>query len=100
MTKRKIKLYPFDASEFLDDAESQAELLTDALATGKAGVVAHALGIIARAKGMTAIQRATGLNRATLYAALHEDGNPTLDTVMKVLSALHVELGAKVKDAA
>ena len=52
------------------------------------------------AKGMTEIQRATELNRATLYAALHEDGNPTLATVMKVLSALHVELGAKVKDEA
>ena len=37
----------------------------------------------------------TGFNRATLYAALKEGGNPTLDTVMKVAAAVGVQLGAK-----
>ena len=100
MTKKKIKLIPFDASEILDDAEGQAELLNDALASGHAGYIARALGTIARARGMTDLQRLTGLDRSTLYAALREEGNPTLDTVMRVLDALKIELQASPKEAA
>lgn len=96
----KIKLTPYDPSEDLDDAEGQAYLLNDALASGHAGYIADALGIIARARGMTDLQRLTGLDRSTLYAALREEGNPTLDTVMRVLEALKLELHAAPKRAA
>lgn len=98
--KKKIELIPYDGSEFFDDAESQAELLNDALASGHPGYIADALGTIARARGMTDLQRLTGLDRSTLYAALREDGNPTLDTVMRVLKALEIELQAAPKRAA
>jgi probable addiction module antidote protein len=97
---KKLKTYPFDASKYLDDAESQAELLNDALESGHAGYIADAIGIIARARGMTELQRLTGLSRATLYAALNEEGNPTLDTVMRVLDALNLELQASPRAAA
>ncbi|MGQ0559932.1 MAG: addiction module antidote protein [Sphingosinicella sp.] len=100
MAKKKIKLIPFDASLYLDDAESQAELLNDALESGKASYIARALGTIARARGMTDLQRLTGLDRSTLYAALREEGNPTLDTIMRVLKALEIELQATPKRAA
>jgi probable addiction module antidote protein len=100
MARSKIKLIPFDASEYLDDAESQAELLNDALESGKASYIANAVGIIARARGMTELQRLTGLDRSTLYAALREEGNPTLDTLMRVLDALKIELQAAPKRAA
>jgi probable addiction module antidote protein len=90
----------FDASEYLDDAESQAELLSEALATGNAGVIAHAIGTIARAKGMSEIARETGLNRSGLYAALADDSNPELDTILKVLAALNLQLQAKPKESA
>lgn len=97
MVENKIKLTPFDSSEYLDDAESQAELLNDALESGKASYIAHALGVIARARGMTDLQRLTGLDRSTLYAALREEGNPTLDTMMRVLKALKIELRAGIQ---
>jgi len=100
MRKKKVKLTPFDASEYLDDADSQAELLNDALASGHAGYIADAIGVIARARGMTELQRLTGLDRSTLYAALREEGNPTLDTLMRVLDALKIELQAAPKRAA
>jgi probable addiction module antidote protein len=98
--KKKIELIPYDGSEFFDDAEGQAELLNDALSSGHAGYIADALGIIARARGMTELQRLTGLDRSTLYAALREEGNPTLDTMMRVLKALKIELRAAAKEAA
>jgi probable addiction module antidote protein len=92
---------PFDPSEFLGDTDIQAELLTDALATGDAKIVAHALGTIARARGMSDIARATGLSRGSLYSALSGEGSPQFDTIMKVLHALQLELHALPKaDAA
>jgi probable addiction module antidote protein len=49
---------------------------------------------------MTDLQRLTGLDRSTLYAALREEGNPTLDTMMRVLKALKIELRAASREAA
>lgn len=85
---------PFDAAEHLDDDESQAELLSDALASGDIAVITAALGLVARARGMTQLAEKTGLTRSALYAALKEGGNPTLDTVLKVIKALGVQLKA------
>jgi len=85
---------PFDGAEYLDDDESQADLLSDALASGDLDVITAALGIVARARGMTELAQKTGLTRSALYAALKEGGNPTLDTVLKVVKALGVQLKA------
>jgi probable addiction module antidote protein len=58
--------------------------------------VAKAIGDVARARGMSQTARSAGISREGLYKALSEEGNPSLGTVMKVLSALglrlHVEL--------
>lgn len=85
---------PFDAAEYLDDDGTQAELLSDALATGDLAVITSAFGVVARARGMTDLAQKTGLTRSALYAALKEGGNPTLDTVLKVVKALGVQLKA------
>ncbi|HRQ59878.1 MAG TPA: putative addiction module antidote protein [Azoarcus taiwanensis] len=52
------------------------------------GGIARALGDIARAKGMSAVARETGLSRESLYKSLSENGNPSLATVLKVAKAL------------
>lgn len=89
-----LKTKAFDSSQFLVSREAQAELFSDALQTGHASYIAAALGVIARARGMTQIAEETGLSRPALYAALREGGNPTLETVMRVAQALGVELRA------
>jgi probable addiction module antidote protein len=86
---------PYDASEFLGSSEAQAELLNDALASGNPAYVAHALGIVAKAIGMTELARRTGIKRQSLYAALDEEGNPTLETFFSVLQALGIVLQAE-----
>ena len=53
----------FDPAEFIDTPEAQAELLDDALASGDAAYVAQALGVVARARGMTGVARDAGLSR-------------------------------------
>ena len=87
-----IKTYPFDTSEYLGSAEAQSELMADALETGDASYIAHVLGVIARARGMTQIAKEAGVTREALYKALSADGDPRLTTLLGVLKALGVEL--------
>lgn len=72
-------------------------MLEDPAARSNPALLNHALGVVARARGMTEIARETGLSRESLYKALSEDGNPSFATVMKVLQALSIELHAKAK---
>lgn len=95
-----IELQPFDTAQYLTDPDDQAELLTDAFASGDAGVIAAALGIVARARGMTELANETGIKRQALYRAFSADGNPTLGTLMKVLPALGLQLAINPAKAA
>ncbi|RCW20218.1 putative addiction module antidote protein [Ciceribacter lividus] len=83
---------PFDASEFFADAEAQAALLTDAFESGNAAYIANALGIIAKAKGMTRVAREAGVTREALYKALSERGDPKFSTILGVARALGLKL--------
>lgn len=83
---------PFAASEFFADAEAQAALLTDAFESGDAQHIANALGIIAKAKGMTSVAREAGVTREALYKALSERGDPKFSTVLGVARALGLKL--------
>ena len=49
---------------------------------------------------MTAVAEAAGLSRENLYRALSATGRPELDTIMRVLRALDVQLVATPKQAA
>jgi probable addiction module antidote protein len=92
-----ISTKPFDAAKYFLDANSQARLLADALEEGDAGYIAAALGVVAKARGITQIANETGLSRQALHKALSENGNPTLDTVIKVIRALDLQLDVKAK---
>ena len=87
-----LKTTPFDPTKYLDDPEAIAAYLTDMLEEGDAGLVAAALGDIARARGMTEIAAAAGISREALYKALREDAQPRLDTVARVCTALGLRL--------
>jgi probable addiction module antidote protein len=91
---------PFDAARYLTTPEAQAELLNDALASGNAPYVAQALGVIARARGMTEVAREAGVTREALYKSLSDEGDPRLTTLLGVIRALGVTLSASVKPAA
>lgn len=85
---------PYDSAEYLASDEAIAEYLAAAVEEGDAATFRHALGVVARARGMTQIARDSGLSRESLYKALSDDGNPSLDTTMRVLKALNVRLTA------
>lgn len=85
-----LKTTPFDESRYLDDAESHAELLTDAIETGDTAYIAHAIGVVARARGMTSIAKDAGVTREALYNALSGAGEPDLAVLLGVIEALGV----------
>ncbi|MBK8726797.1 MAG: putative addiction module antidote protein [Holophagaceae bacterium] len=85
---------PYEAAENLTSEARMAALLEAALEDGNPQVVAAALGTLARAKGMAKIAEDTGLNPKSLYRALSGEGNPELDTFLKVIHALGLQLHA------
>ncbi len=70
------ELSPYDSAEFLDSDEAVAEYLAAAIEQGDAALFRRALGVAARARGMTQIARETGLSRESLYRALSDDAIP------------------------
>jgi probable addiction module antidote protein len=92
----KKKLTVFDPAEYLDTEEAIAIFMSEALKTNDPGYIAHALGVVARAKGMSQIAAETGLSREQLYRSFSADGNPTLKTTLAVMKAPGIELTAKV----
>ncbi len=86
------KATKWDASEYLETEADVAAYLKAALEDGDTSVVAAALGDIARAKGMTQLAKETGITRDGLYKALSPTGNPSFDTVQKVVKALGLRL--------
>jgi probable addiction module antidote protein len=91
----KVKATRFDAAELLKTPEECAYFLTDALGTKDPAQIAHALGTLARAKGMREVAKKTGLSREGLYKILSDKGNPEIATILRVLQVLGVELVAQ-----
>jgi probable addiction module antidote protein len=95
MAEMAEKLYDYDPADALTSQEAIEVFLTDAFDTGDARYIAKALGVVARAKGMTAVARETGLAREQLYKSLSENGNPTLETTLAVLKAVGFTLAGR-----
>lgn len=99
-TRKLKKSKPYDPAKYLDCDEVVAEYLTEALATGDVELISHAIGVVAKARGMTKIAEETGLSRESLYRALSADGRPQFETIERVLAALGLRLRAEPLSAA
>lgn len=97
MAGKIAELKRYDPAEDLTSDEAISVFMADAFETNDAGYIAHALGIVARAKGMAQIARETGLSREQLYRSFSEKGNPTLKTTLAVMKTLGIELTAKAR---
>ena len=89
------KLTTFDPAAALVNDEEIAFFMADAFETGDSAYIAKALGVVARAKGMTEIAQKTGLSREQLYRSFSERGKPTLNTTLAVMRALGIDMTAK-----
>lgn len=100
MNMTKLVTTPFDGAKYIRTPEEVVEALSDALESGEPGYIAATLGAIARSEGMTKLAEKTGVNRQALYTALSENGNPTLETLLKVMTALGIRLKCEAIEVA
>jgi probable addiction module antidote protein len=93
---KKVRTYKWDPARHLKTDKERAAYLEVALEDGNPGLVTAVLGDIARSKGMTRVARKAGLGRESLYKSLSKDGNPKLDTVLKIVHALGLKFSVTV----
>ncbi len=95
---------PFRATQLaqLKDPESAALYLEEALAAGDTDAFKLALRNVAEARlgGMSALSERAELNREALYRSLSRRGNPTLETLTKVMHALGLRISVTVEGIA
>jgi probable addiction module antidote protein len=87
-----IETKPWDAADVLQTPADIAAYLDTYLEDGTPEELLRAINTIARSHGMSALARETGISREALYRALSDTGNPTLDTLLRVMKALGVRL--------
>ncbi|MDI1247198.1 MAG: putative addiction module antidote protein [Rhodoferax sp.] len=100
---RKIKvadLPAFDMAEMLKTDEDVANYITVVLEENDMSELTHALGVVARARGMGSVAEKSGLTREALYKALRPSSQPRFDTINRVCTALGVRLVAQVAQGA
>lgn len=94
--KTTERIYDYDPAEVLKSQKAIAVFMTDAFETGDVAYIAKALGVVARAKGMTEIAQETGLSREQLYRSFSEQGNPRLKTFLMVMQAIGMKMTVKM----
>ncbi|MDR3171549.1 MAG: putative addiction module antidote protein [Treponema sp.] len=88
----------WDPAEFIDTKEDVIAHLEVALEDGDTKYLLKIMDAIARSEGMSQIARELGVTREGLYKSLSQDGNPSFETVIKLLDILgfHLKIEQKV----
>lgn len=89
---RKYKVTPYDTADYLKTEADVAGYMSEVLKTDDPELFAHALGVVARARGMSKVAKKAGLSRESLYKALSSAGNPQFATILSVIKALGLRL--------
>lgn len=94
--KRRIADLPeFDMAQQLRNREDIAAYISMVIEDGDASELAHALGVAARARGMSEVAQESGISREALYKALRPGAKPRFETIARVCAALGVRLVAE-----
>lgn len=91
---KRPKFEPYDPAAYLRSERHIAAYLRACLeeAGDDPALVVEALGTVARAQGMSAIAKKTGLTREGLYKALAKGANPSFGTVFRVIQAMGLRM--------
>ncbi|HUN86500.1 MAG TPA: addiction module antidote protein [Terracidiphilus sp.] len=96
---KRTRSYEAWQLEKLTNPKLASSFLTAALADSQEMFLV-ALRKVAQAREMASVAKEAGVQRETLYHALSEEGNPTLNTLRAVLSVLGMQLAIISKTAA
>ncbi len=94
--KNPLGIAPYDSAGYLEteeDIKNYLEAVFDGPMDRQMPI--HALGVVARASGVMKLSKDTGISRGGLYKALSRDGNPSFETVTKIVGAFGMRLNAQ-----
>jgi probable addiction module antidote protein len=92
MSKARDKSYDDSLTESLTDPAEAAAYIDAVMELDDPTTLLLALRQVAKAHGMAEVARRANVGDKTLFRALSETGNPTLDTVTKVLHSVGLRL--------
>jgi probable addiction module antidote protein len=95
-----MKTSKWDIAEFIDTKEDVIAHLTVALEENDTEFLLDIIGALARSAGMSQIARELGVTREGLYKSLSPTGNPSFETVLKLLDILGFRLRVEQKVSA
>jgi probable addiction module antidote protein len=87
---------PYDSTDYLKteaDVKNYLEAVFEEPMDRQ--MLIHTLGVVARARGIMKLSKDTGIIRAGLYTVLSPGGNPSFETVTKILGAFGMRLSAR-----
>ena len=97
--KKKITFAKWDPAKYINTKEAVMAHLEVALEENDTELLLSVISDIARSKGMTQIARELGLSREGLYRSLAPTGNPSFETVFKLLDILGLRVKLEQKSA-
>ncbi|MDL2230101.1 putative addiction module antidote protein [Treponema sp. OttesenSCG-928-L16] len=89
---KPVKTTIWDPAEYIETEEEITAYLDDIFETNDPDLIIAAIGDVARARGMTKIAEETNRGRESLYKALSQGGNPSFETIIKVMASLGFSL--------
>ena len=85
---KPVKTTVWDPAKYLETEEQIAAYLDDIFKSGDPDLMVAAIGDVARAQGMSKIADDANRGRESLYKSLAQGGNPSFETVVKVMGSL------------
>ena len=92
-----METYEWDMADNINTKDDVYAYLEAAFEENDPETIFDVIGAIARSKGMAQLAKELNLNRESLYRSLSPDGNPSFNTVLKVLDNLGYQLSVRQK---
>jgi probable addiction module antidote protein len=96
----KVTVADWDLAEGIDDKEDVIVYIEGSLAENDTEFLFDVIRALPRSEGFAEIARELGVTQESLYQSLVPDGNPSFETVVKLLDILGLQLVAKPKKVA
>ena len=99
VAKKKITFSKWDPAKYINTKEAVIAHIEAAFEENDTELFLSIINDIARSKGMTMIARELGVSREGLYRSLAPTGNPSIETVFKLLDILGLRIKLEQKSA-
>lgn len=82
-----VKIYPHDPTATFRDHKFVKQALAEALIDGDKEAFIEILSAYVRTHNVAEVCKRTKLSRTVVYEAIRDDGNPSLDTLCKIMTS-------------